>query len=58
MAAFRNLCGDASEARNCEALAPYYQIFFLSSDPERNQWQNGEKLPKEKSAFHPAASRV
>jgi hypothetical protein len=36
MAAFRNLCGDASEARNCEALAPYYEI-FLSSDPERNR---------------------
>jgi hypothetical protein len=25
MAAFRNLCGDASEARACEALAPYYK---------------------------------
>jgi hypothetical protein len=32
MAAFRNLCGDVSEARECEALAPYYQV-FLSSDP-------------------------
>jgi hypothetical protein len=36
MAAFRNLCGGASEARNCEALAPYYEI-FLSSNPGRNQ---------------------
>ena len=36
MAAFRNLCGDAREARNCEALAPYYN-FFLSSDSERHQ---------------------
>ena len=36
MAAFRNLCGDASEARACEALAPYYEI-FLSSGPEKRQ---------------------
>jgi hypothetical protein len=32
MAAFRALCGDASEAPACEALTPYYEI-FLSSAP-------------------------
>lgn len=37
MAAFRNLCGDAREAQNCEALAPYY---FLTSDTEGQQQQN------------------
>ena len=36
MAAFKNLCGGVSEARKCEALAPYYQV-FLSSDPEGPQ---------------------
>jgi hypothetical protein len=32
MTAFRNLCGDASEARNCDALTPYYE---LSADLKR-----------------------
>jgi hypothetical protein len=36
MAAFRNLCGDAREAQNCEALAPYYK-FISTSDTERHQ---------------------
>jgi hypothetical protein len=36
MAAFNSLCGNVSEARKCEALAPYYKVFLLS-DPEGPQ---------------------